>query len=49
VMTSRPGRVQSEIVVDAPYPRDAGYRTSPLYNEHCRSVSDALEKSMAHA
>ncbi len=49
VMTSRPGRVQSEIVVDAPYPRDAGYRTSPLYNEHCRSVSAALEKSMAHA
>ena len=49
VMTSRPGRVQSEIVVDAPYPRDAGYRTSPLYNAHCRSVSDALEKSMTHA
>ena len=49
VMTSRPGRVQSEIVVDAPYPRDAGYRTSPLYNEHCRSVSVALEKSIAHA
>ena len=47
VMTSRPGRVQSEIAVDAPYPRDAGYRTSPLYNEHCRSVSAALEKSMS--
>ena len=53
VMTSRPGRVQNEIMVDAPYPRDAAYRTSPLYNEHCRSVSAALEKSMtregAHA
>ena len=49
VMTSRPGRVQSDIVVDAPYPRDAGYRTSPLYNAHCRSVSAALEKSMTHA
>ena len=49
VMTSRPGRVQSEIVIDAPYPRNAGYRTSPLYNEHCRSVSAALEKSMAYA
>ena len=47
VMTSRPGRVQSEIVVDAPYPRGAAYRTSPLYNEHCRSVSAALEKSMS--
>ena len=49
VMTPRPGRVQTEIAVDAPYPRDAGYRTSPLYNEHCRSVSAALEKSMTHA
>ena len=49
VMTSRPGRVQSEIMVDAPYPRDAAYRTSPLYNAHCRSVSAALETSMAHA
>ena len=49
VMSSRPGRVLTEIAVDAPYPRDGGYRTSPLYSEHCRSVSGALEKSMAHA
>jgi NitT/TauT family transport system ATP-binding protein len=49
VMTSRPGRVLSEIAVDAPYPRDSAYRTSPLYNEHCRSVSAALERSMSHA
>jgi NitT/TauT family transport system ATP-binding protein len=47
VMTQRPGRVLSELAVDAPYPRDPAYRTSPLYNEHCRSVSAALEKSMA--
>ena len=46
VMTSRPGHLLTEIAVDAPYPRDAAYRTSPLYNEHCRSVSAALEKSM---
>jgi NitT/TauT family transport system ATP-binding protein len=46
VMTSRPGHVLTEIAVDAPYPRNAAYRTSPLYNEHCRSVSAALEKSM---
>jgi NitT/TauT family transport system ATP-binding protein len=49
VMTSRPGRVLSEVAVDAPYPRDSAYRTSPLYNEHCRSVSAALERSMSHA
>jgi NitT/TauT family transport system ATP-binding protein len=41
--------VLSEVAVDAPYPRDSAYRTSPLYNEHCRSVSAALERSMSHA
>ena len=49
VMTARPGRVQTEIAVGAPYPRDAHYRTSPLYNAHCRTVSAALEEAMAHA
>jgi NitT/TauT family transport system ATP-binding protein len=49
VMTARPGRVQTEIAVDAPYPRDAHYRTSPLYNGYCRTVSAALEEAMAHA
>jgi NitT/TauT family transport system ATP-binding protein len=49
VMSARPGRVQTEIAVTAPYPRDAHYRTSPLYNEHCRTVSAALEKAMADA
>jgi len=49
VMTARPGRVQTELAVTAPYPRDAHYRTSPLYNEHCRTVSAALEGAMALA
>jgi NitT/TauT family transport system ATP-binding protein len=49
VMTARPGQVQTEIAVTAPYPRDTHYRTSPLYNEHCRTVSAALGKAMAHA
>jgi NitT/TauT family transport system ATP-binding protein len=49
VMTARPGRVQTELAVTAPYPRDAHYRTSPLYNEHCRTVSAALEGAMADA
>ena len=49
VMTARPGRIIEEITVDAPYPRDAGYRTSAANNEHCRHLSAALEKAMAHA
>ena len=49
VMTGRPGHVLSEIDVAEPYPRDPAYRTSPRYNDHCRTVSDALERAMAHA
>ena len=47
VMAARPGLVIEDIAVDAPYPRDASYRTSPVYNEHCRRVSAALERAMA--
>jgi NitT/TauT family transport system ATP-binding protein len=48
VMAARPGRVIEDIAVNAPYPRDAAYRTSPVYNEHCRRTSAALERAMAH-
>ena len=48
VMAARPGRIIEDIEVAAPYPRDNDYRTSPLYNEHCRSASAALESAMAH-
>jgi NitT/TauT family transport system ATP-binding protein len=47
VMASRPGRIIEEIAVAAPYPRPADYRTSPVYNDHCRTISNALEKAMA--
>jgi NitT/TauT family transport system ATP-binding protein len=42
VMTPRPGRVFTELAIDAPYPRDARFRTSADYAGHCRLVSDAL-------
>jgi NitT/TauT family transport system ATP-binding protein len=47
VMAARPGRIVADIAVDGPYPRPADYRTSGVYNEHCRTVSMALEKAMA--
>jgi len=47
VMTPRPGRVHSEIVVDAPYPRTESFRTSPEYAALCRKVSEALVAAMA--
>jgi NitT/TauT family transport system ATP-binding protein len=46
VMKARPGRILSDIAVDAPYPRGDDYRTSAVYNEHCRTVSAALQQAM---
>ncbi len=42
VMTSRPGRVFAELKIDAPYPRDRQFRTSPEYAALCRQASEAL-------
>jgi NitT/TauT family transport system ATP-binding protein len=42
VMTSRPGRVFTELRIDAPYPRDRHFRTSADYAALCRRVSEAL-------
>ncbi|MGE0564865.1 MAG: ABC transporter ATP-binding protein [Pseudolabrys sp.] len=47
VMTPRPGRVFSELVIDAPYPRDERFRTSADYAGYCRLVSEALAEAMA--
>jgi NitT/TauT family transport system ATP-binding protein len=47
VMTSRPGRVFAELVIDAPYPRGARFRTSPEYAGFCRQASQALASAMA--
>jgi NitT/TauT family transport system ATP-binding protein len=47
VMTPRPGRVVSELVVDAPYPRHADFRTSAEYAALCRRTSEALANAMA--
>jgi NitT/TauT family transport system ATP-binding protein len=45
VMTGRPGRVSSELVIDAPG-RDARFRTSAEYAGYCRVASEALAKAM---
>ena len=45
VMTGRPGRMSSELMIDAPG-RDAGFRTSAEYAAYCRVASEALAKAM---
>src|SRR5262245_34854665 len=47
VMTPRPGRVFTELVVDAPHPRDQRFRTSAEYAGYCRLVSEALAEASA--
>jgi NitT/TauT family transport system ATP-binding protein len=48
VMSARPGRIADEMILEAPYPRTAAYRTSAENNEYCRRASAALEKAIAH-
>ena len=46
VMAARPGRVYTDLPIDAPYPRHDDFRTSTVYNDNCRRVSDALHEAM---
>ena len=46
VMTPRPGRVFTELMIDAPYPRLEAFRTSPEYAVYCGRVSNALSQAM---
>ena len=45
VVMGRPGRVVDDIVIDAPYPRDAAFRTTPRFSALCARVSDALQRA----
>ncbi|HEY6993480.1 MAG TPA: ABC transporter ATP-binding protein [Xanthobacteraceae bacterium] len=45
VMTPRPGRIFTELVIDAPHPRDERFRTSAEYAGYCRLVSEALAQA----
>jgi NitT/TauT family transport system ATP-binding protein len=47
VMAARPGRVFTELKIDAPYPRDQDFRTSAEYAAFCRRTSEALAQAMA--
>lgn len=48
VMAARPGRVVADVEINAPEARTEAFRTSPLYNEYCREVSERLAEAMSH-
>lgn len=47
VMAARPGRVIADLTNEAPYPRDALFRTSAEYAHLCRIASETLKKAIA--
>src|SRR3989441_5964805 len=47
VLSSHPGRVFTELSIDAPYPRHEGFRTSAEYGAFCRLAPHALESANA--
>jgi NitT/TauT family transport system ATP-binding protein len=47
VMAARPGRISTEVMIDAPYPRGRSFRTSAEYAALCRRASEALAVAMA--
>ncbi len=49
VIGARPGRLVADIPIEAPYPRTEQFRTSAVYNEHCRRVSAQLKAAMGSA
>jgi len=47
IMAPRPGRIFTELSIDASYPRSQNFRTSAEYAALCRRASEALAEAMA--
>ena len=48
MMAARPGRVVEDIRINAPYPRDDAFRTSPEFNEMVRHLHERLHSASDH-
>ena len=49
VMGARPGKVIAEVHIDQPYPRDASFRQSQVFHQHCQALGAALDEAGASA
>ena len=47
VMAARPGRVIADVGIDAPFPRQASFRTTLQYAASCTTVSAKLQQAIA--
>jgi NitT/TauT family transport system ATP-binding protein len=48
MMAARPGRVVEDLRINAPYPRDDAFRTSPEFNEMVRHLHERLHSASDH-
>jgi NitT/TauT family transport system ATP-binding protein len=48
MMAARPGRVVEDLRIDAPYPRDDAFRTSPAFNDMVRHLHERLYSASDH-
>jgi NitT/TauT family transport system ATP-binding protein len=46
VFSPRPGRIVAKIDIPEPLPRNEEFRLSPVFADHCRTVSAALHSAM---
>ncbi|MGH7024652.1 MAG: ABC transporter ATP-binding protein [Caulobacteraceae bacterium] len=49
VMTSGPGQVAGETLVDGPTPRPAGFRATPAFRAAAEAISERLARAMGRA
>jgi NitT/TauT family transport system ATP-binding protein len=49
VLTGGPGRIAGEVAVNAPLPRPAGFRTTPVFRQAAEDASRLLADAMGHA
>jgi NitT/TauT family transport system ATP-binding protein len=47
VMGARPGKIVAEVRIDQPYPRDASFKQTQAFNQHCHALGAALEEAGA--
>jgi NitT/TauT family transport system ATP-binding protein len=49
VMAARPGRVEADLSIRTPWPRDRDFRTSPAFADEARRVSETLRGTLDDA
>lgn len=49
VMSSRPGRIVREVIIDEPHPRGEAFRVTQKFAAYCKELSECLAQASANA